>query len=458
MTSDCFPNLQNAPNLTFARLNASKIPVSNGARHAYVTENRNIIDQGGVRFNDVKRDEIQDQVHNRLPLPPPPPSLRLPNNSNLNYTLPSLPFFPPFSLPPLPLLVPSPQQYLKVEKREQARGKANNHGLNGQIFPFHASQIPMYPSSHEHDHRIPSPRYSPGDLLHSMPYSEILSPHSSEPASPRFHNLEHPSPTLDLPVPFYTPLQPLLPETKKQNMEKVANENMKKQIPNPSRYTTKEGGVLHQKPNRRHSIAVASNPIALPTANAKYKFPEPCQMCGKQYRTIACLRKHLWEHHSLWDYTMTLTETKHQSVQLLEAAATLVAMHKEASPSPPLVSTKKTSNIATSSIIASEEQELDNGEAEDTMRTAAIIFHLKYNAERRMSAPTVMSHEVAPMIPAPAQSVHNSLPKSPAYASSMQNLLAALPAIETNQRFKSIGTPEILPHIPEEAMTDLSAE
>ncbi|KAF1938578.1 hypothetical protein EJ02DRAFT_19970 [Clathrospora elynae] len=53
-----------------------------------------------------------------------------------------------------------------------------------------------------------------------------------------------------------------------------------------------------------------------------------CEKCGKGYKHSSCLTKHLWEHTPEWQYTSKLLISKHQQVQLLEAASVLVAMNK----------------------------------------------------------------------------------------------------------------------------------
>ncbi|KAF2206643.1 hypothetical protein CERZMDRAFT_89137 [Cercospora zeae-maydis SCOH1-5] len=54
-----------------------------------------------------------------------------------------------------------------------------------------------------------------------------------------------------------------------------------------------------------------------------------CEHCGKAYKHGSCLTKHLWEHTPQWQYTSKLLISKHQQVQLLEAASVLVAMNQE---------------------------------------------------------------------------------------------------------------------------------
>ncbi|EME50393.1 hypothetical protein DOTSEDRAFT_69048 [Dothistroma septosporum NZE10] len=54
-----------------------------------------------------------------------------------------------------------------------------------------------------------------------------------------------------------------------------------------------------------------------------------CEHCGKAYKHGSCLNKHLWEHTPQWQYTSKLLISKHQQVQLLEAASVLVAMNAD---------------------------------------------------------------------------------------------------------------------------------
>ncbi|KAL2164600.1 hypothetical protein VTH06DRAFT_3817 [Thermothelomyces fergusii] len=59
-----------------------------------------------------------------------------------------------------------------------------------------------------------------------------------------------------------------------------------------------------------------------------------CEKCGKGYKHSSCLNKHLWEHTPEWSYTSKLLISKHQQVQLLEAASVLVAMNNSAGKPP----------------------------------------------------------------------------------------------------------------------------
>eukprot|EP00123_Amoebidium_parasiticum_P003290 comp14582_c0_seq1/m.10849 comp14582_c0_seq1/g.10849 ORF comp14582_c0_seq1/g.10849 comp14582_c0_seq1/m.10849 type:complete len:184 (-) comp14582_c0_seq1:137-688(-) len=51
-----------------------------------------------------------------------------------------------------------------------------------------------------------------------------------------------------------------------------------------------------------------------------------CVTCGKVYKHESCLLKHNWEHTEYWELAKQHCASKHQSVQLLEAARILVKM------------------------------------------------------------------------------------------------------------------------------------
>ncbi|KAH3660476.1 hypothetical protein OGAPHI_007062 [Ogataea philodendri] len=56
-----------------------------------------------------------------------------------------------------------------------------------------------------------------------------------------------------------------------------------------------------------------------------------CEACGKGYKHISSLAKHLWEHTPEWNMTKKLLISKHQQVQLLEAASILCSMTENGS-------------------------------------------------------------------------------------------------------------------------------
>ncbi|KAI8638319.1 hypothetical protein BD408DRAFT_423219 [Parasitella parasitica] len=54
-----------------------------------------------------------------------------------------------------------------------------------------------------------------------------------------------------------------------------------------------------------------------------------CNKCGKLYKHLKSLIKHQWEHSEYWEASSKLSLTKHQQVQLLEAASILTSMKKQ---------------------------------------------------------------------------------------------------------------------------------
>ncbi|KAK2601752.1 hypothetical protein QQS21_004740 [Conoideocrella luteorostrata] len=93
-----------------------------------------------------------------------------------------------------------------------------------------------------------------------------------------------------------------------------------------------------------------------------------CDKCGKSYKHGSCLTKHLWEHTPEWSYTSKLLISKHQQVQLLEAASVLVAMNgKESSATPPESTKDSASEPDSSSPAASGySEQVDRQSSADT--------------------------------------------------------------------------------------------
>ena len=54
-----------------------------------------------------------------------------------------------------------------------------------------------------------------------------------------------------------------------------------------------------------------------------------CDECGKLYKHLKSLFKHQWEHSEYWEASSKLSLTKHQQVQMLEAASILTGMKKQ---------------------------------------------------------------------------------------------------------------------------------
>ena len=84
-----------------------------------------------------------------------------------------------------------------------------------------------------------------------------------------------------------------------------------------------------------------------------------CEHCGKGYKHGSCLTKHLWEHTPQWQYTSKLLISKHQQVQLLEAASVLVGMNTDGSA---IVDSDNSSSPATSGSSDTREEEPSSAE------------------------------------------------------------------------------------------------
>ncbi|KAG8627855.1 hypothetical protein KVT40_003728 [Elsinoe batatas] len=103
----------------------------------------------------------------------------------------------------------------------------------------------------------------------------------------------------------------------------------------------------HSMPGRNDSAVIDGPPLASITEKSKNRMRRAsdgstlsskkkpgqgelkCETCGKGYKHSSCLTKHLWEHTPEWAITSKLLISKHQQVQLLEAASVLVAMNQD---------------------------------------------------------------------------------------------------------------------------------
>ncbi|KXN89195.1 hypothetical protein AN958_06038 [Leucoagaricus sp. SymC.cos] len=89
-----------------------------------------------------------------------------------------------------------------------------------------------------------------------------------------------------------------------------------------------QGGPLNDGSNFPHTsnnaVSESPNPKAIPIGTGKRRGVEhKCESCSKIYRHPSCLIKHRWEHTPHWREASKFVLSKHQQVQLLEAAAIL---------------------------------------------------------------------------------------------------------------------------------------
>lgn len=70
-------------------------------------------------------------------------------------------------------------------------------------------------------------------------------------------------------------------------------------------------------------LAGLAKPVIIPKNGKKRGVDHKCESCSKVYRHPSCLIKHRWEHTPHWRESSKYVLSKHQQVQLLEAAAIL---------------------------------------------------------------------------------------------------------------------------------------
>ncbi|CBF77290.1 hypothetical protein AN4542.2 [Aspergillus nidulans FGSC A4] len=99
----------------------------------------------------------------------------------------------------------------------------------------------------------------------------------------------------------------------------------------PTAQTAVDGSVAPGKPiSTKNRNRRASEGGHMVKGEGKSSRPElRCDRCGKGYKHGSCLSKHMWEHDPAWAITSKLLISKHQQVQLLEAASVLVNMNVE---------------------------------------------------------------------------------------------------------------------------------
>jgi hypothetical protein len=114
--------------------------------------------------------------------------------------------------------------------------------------------------------------------------------------------------------------------------------------PQPGDPTTTNAPPLHsmltkenvQKNNRGSTAAGRRNSFSSVATDddksliSNSQMLHKCEACSKVYRHPSCLVKHRWEHTVYWKEASKFLMSKHQQVQLLEAAAILVGMDTDA--------------------------------------------------------------------------------------------------------------------------------
>jgi len=77
-----------------------------------------------------------------------------------------------------------------------------------------------------------------------------------------------------------------------------------------------------------NGMDIKKKPRAMSEMGSEVAGSMTCEVCGKGYKHASCLSKHRWEHSPHWSQTSKLLISKHQQVQLLEAAQILVHMNR----------------------------------------------------------------------------------------------------------------------------------
>ncbi|TVY15681.1 hypothetical protein LARI1_G006811 [Lachnellula arida] len=212
-----------------------------------------------------------------------------------------------------------------------------------------------------------------------------------------------------------------------------------------------------------------------------------CDKCGKGYKHSSCLSKHLfvptflsympnmglvaWEHTPEWSYTSKLLISKHQQVQLLEAASVLVTMNQDG-PTPPESAKDFQSDQESASPTASGSEPNDRASSADTTPPpqadsvyssgSYIGRHKRYSSgygfsRSYQSAPSVNSINSG-SVPTSSgfghyrQPSHERRPLSSGFNRNAEDegLAAAVELLSCS--FGSTGTPRIVPvTLPEDA-------
>ncbi|KAI7859875.1 hypothetical protein BDC45DRAFT_495208 [Circinella umbellata] len=106
-----------------------------------------------------------------------------------------------------------------------------------------------------------------------------------------------------------------------------------------------------------------------------------CDDCGKVYKHPNCLSKHRWEHSDQWELTSKLLLTKHQQVQMLEAAAILVGMDLSRQDQQGQEQDQQRLHIETSYLEEEDEEEGDEERMEDDDEVEVFIDDMEEDRE-----------------------------------------------------------------------------
>lgn len=180
----------------------------------------------------------------------------------------------------------------------------------------------------------PNPASTPAPISNSSRRSSFTIP-----ARPRAHSSNHSTSPYVIPSPshFQYPQQQIYNQ-KQQHYGPPAQNSLNLSHDNEN-IDTAPSQQQHTKTHSRSPSDNSSASVPLLTREfvvrrisegetGRLKQELKCEACGKGYKHISSLAKHLWEHTAEWNYTKKLLISKHQQVQLLEAASILVSMNE----------------------------------------------------------------------------------------------------------------------------------
>lgn len=216
----------------------------------------------------------------------------------------------------------NPTMSLENSPSPRNGGIDDDSGL--QFKNYTVNNPPVFPSSEHHDPLVtpshyPTPNHTPIPQPNlSYPPSAVLSKSSSSLSPPTGQTLNSSQPVQRDPPSRGSPPAP--------RRTSVTASNLAKQI----------GDLLPPNIQRdANGYPILSREFVVRRISegetGRLKEELKCEACGKGYKHITSLAKHLWEHTAEWQTTKKLLISKHQQAQLLEAASILCSVSERES-------------------------------------------------------------------------------------------------------------------------------
>ncbi|KAG0354388.1 hypothetical protein BGZ54_001672 [Gamsiella multidivaricata] len=256
--------------------------------------------------------------------------------------------------PPPPSIIAPPPEPIPVESRHHARSHSQSMPM-----PMPMSMSP-YPQSSHHTNdpstwSVPPPQHPstfgpPSDQhLHQRPPHHPHPYHPSQPASlsrppsrshsrthsrsqPQFapqHAIlsppppRHASPSVPVVAPRYPQEMPYPERVDPVRFPAPTSQHHPMQRPPMAEEEEENDGEVVQDATLAPRRASAQSASIVDEDNA---FLSKCPDCGKMYKHATSLLKHRWEHSIYWKPATKFLLSKHQQVQLMEAASILLGM------------------------------------------------------------------------------------------------------------------------------------